>query len=171
MPKYSKKDREKAENEIRSLLRKGLKYTQAAKELGVDSPIDLLTLRWMAYTIAVQEGYFKPKGLQHSSETEHGVLLLQSKRKLEAQGYKTIIEQNKIRKIIEAQGLRGNPDLIAIKGKDKVLVEIVERKKASATFVDQLQRFSTKGKTIIVLPVNTTNTTFWGVQNLIERAR
>jgi Holliday junction resolvase len=82
-------------------------------------------------------------------------------------GYATISEQNKIRKFVESKGSKGNPDLIALKGNEVLLVEIIEHIKGSATFVDQLQRYSKIGKGIVLLPINTKNINIWREQDVM----
>jgi|GEM_PF-1552744 len=170
MPKYSKDVTTKAKSEIRFYLQKGFKYHDAAKEVSKHFPtVKFLTIRYWAYSIATAEGYYKQKGFQHEEDTEHGNLLQRCEAKLKIQGYKKIIrEQNEIRREIEARGSKGNPDLMAINEAtdDIVFVEIVEREKKSAMFVDQLERFCKIGKLIVVLPMDTSCTTFWGTQDL-----
>ena len=166
MRKYGKDDIEGADAEIRSYLRRGLTYHNAAKEVSKRSPIAFLSLRRMAYRITVEEADFTPGGLQHPTDTEHGGLLAKCKEKLEVEGYNVISEQNEIRRIVQSKGSKGNPDLIAIKGNDLVSVEVVERAETSATFVDQLARFAKIGKVVVVFPMNTTNIEIWGIQDL-----
>jgi len=130
----------KAEAEIRSHLEKGLKYHQAAKKVDEDSPISFTTLRFLAYRIAITEGYFTGTNLQHRLTTPHGNLLTKCKKRLRNRGYTMLSKQNEIRKFMESKGSKGSPDLVATKD-EVLLVEIIERKKASATFVDQLERY------------------------------
>jgi hypothetical protein len=67
---------------------------------------------------------------------------------------------------MENKGCKGNPDLVAIKGEEILLFEIIERVKRSGTFIDQLKRYTKIGKLIVVLPIDTTNMRVWGKQNL-----
>ena len=167
MTKYSSEERHKAEVEIRDLLRQGLRYHQAAQRLSEHSVISVFTLRHMAYRIAVREGFFTPSGSQHSSDTEHGRLIQGAKLKLEDAGYRILEEQNEIRAFVEARGSKGNPDLVAVKGSEVLLVEAVERAKGTATLIDQVERFAKVGKVILVFPVNTANVALWGLQDLV----
>ena len=82
-------------------------------------------------------------------------------------GYAIIQEQNEIREFMESKGSKGNPDLIAHKDKEILLVEVIERVKTRPTFVNQLVRYTRIGKVIVVLPVNTTNIEIWGTRSLI----
>ena len=167
MRKYSLEQRQKAEAEIRDLLRQGLTYHRAAKQVSERSAIEFLSLRRMAYDIAVREGYYSRSGSQHSPDTEHGLLIQRAKLRLEHSGYRVLEEQNEIRTFVEARGSKGNPDLVAVKGSEVVLVEAVERAKDTATLVDQVERFAKVGKVLLVFPVNTDRVELWGVQNLV----
>jgi hypothetical protein len=120
----------------------------------------------MAYNIAKELGRGPDKPIQHALDTEHGSLLLRCAVKLEAEGYDVVLEQNEIRRAIQRLGSSGNPDLLATRGSERLLVEVVERAKGSATFVDQLERFSAAGRVLVVLPVDTDNIEFWGPRQL-----
>lgn len=167
MTKYSPEERQKAEVEIRDLLRQGLTYHRAAKEVSQHSAIEFLSLRRMAYGIAVREGFYSRPGSQHSPDTEHGLLIQGAKLKLEDAGYRVLEEQNEIRALVEARGSKGNPDLLGLKGSEVVCVEAIERAKDTATLVDQVERFAKVGKVILVLPVNTSSVELWGLQDLV----
>jgi hypothetical protein len=169
MTKYKKQDSEKAEAEIKSYFRRGLTYHQAAKIVAEHSPISVLSLRSIAYRIATREGIFSGTNLQHRTRTRHGYLLNKCKERLEIDGYRVLSEQNMIRKFVETKGSKGSPDLVAIKDKEILLVEVIERAKASATFIDQLERYSKIGKLIVVLPINTTNILMWGIEDMVSR--
>lgn len=169
MTKYRDEDKKQAASQIRSHLKGGLTYHQAAKRVVSDgSPIALLSLRRMAYDMAVQEGFYTPKGIQHPTDTEHGSLLERCAARLRSQGYAVVHEQNEIRRFVESRGSKGTPDLVATKASEIMLVEVVERPKASASFVDQLERFSKVGSVLIVLPINTSRVQVWGTQDLRE---
>jgi hypothetical protein len=90
-------------------------------------------------------------------------------QRLEIDGYRVLSEQNMIRKFVETKGSKGSPDLVAIKDKEILLVEVIERAKASATFIDQLERYSKIGKLNVVLPINTTNILMWGIEDMVSR--
>lgn len=124
-------------------------------------------MRYKAYYRALKEGYFSPTNLQHNISTTHGQLLTRCKEKLEGNRYTIIQEQNEVRKFMESKGSQGNPDLIAIKGDETLLVEVIEDVKLAATFVNQLERYTKIGKVVIVLPINTSNIEVWGTQSLI----
>ncbi len=159
MTKYSPEQKRAAETELRE-------PHAAAKEVARRSSIAFLSLRYMAYDIAKELGRGPEKPIQHALDTEHGSLLLRCAAKLKAEGYEVILEQNEIRKAIERLGSSGNPDLLAVRGTERLLVEVVERTKGAATFVDQLERFSAAGKVLVVLPVDTNNLEFWGPKQL-----
>ena len=168
MRKYSKEVSQLAYSALRLYLSQGFTYHQAAKRVSEESPVSIITLRYNAYHMALKEGYFSRTNLQHNTGTIHGQLLTKCKEKLKDNGYTVIEEQNEIRKIIESKGSKGNPDLIALKGDEILLVEVVERVKETATFVNQLERFTRIGKVVIVLPINTSNIEVWGAQGLIS---
>jgi hypothetical protein len=113
--KYSEEDNKKADFELRSYLKGGFTYHQAAKKVAENSKISVLSLRHRAYQMAVREGYFSGNKKQHSELTTHGLLLNKCQQKLESDGYRVVIEQNEIRKFMESKGSKGNPDLIGIK--------------------------------------------------------
>ncbi len=94
MVKYSKEDREKADSELRSCLREGFTYHEAAKKVAENSRISVISLRHRAYQMAVREGYFRGYMKQHSELTAHGLLLIKCQQKLESNGYRVIVEQN-----------------------------------------------------------------------------
>src|SRR5438094_387784 len=146
MTKYSPEQKREAETELRELIRRGVKPHAAAKEVTRRSQIAFLSLRYMAYDIANELGRGPDKPIQHALDTEHGSLLLRCAANLKAKGYDVILEQNEIRKAVERLGSSGNPDLLATRGAERILVEVVERAKGAATFVDQLERFSAAGK-------------------------
>ncbi len=166
MTKYSRKERDRASSQIRTCLKNGLTYHKAAKQVSKTSPIVLLSLRRMAYRIAVQEGFYTPKGIQHVTDTEHGSLLDRCATRLERKGYSVIREQNAIRRFVEARGSKGTPDLVATKPGHTVLVEVVERSKGAATFVDQVERFSAICSVIVVLPIDLSKVEVWGSSDL-----
>ena len=116
-------------------------------------------MRFRVYYIALKEGYFTGRNLQHRVNTTHGDLLSKCKKRLENEGYSVIAEQNEIRKFVESRGSKGNPDLVAIKNNGVILIEVIERVKAVGTFVE-------RGKLIIVFPFDTSNIQIWGKQNL-----
>ena len=169
MIKHDKEKINLAENAIRGYLKKGFTYHQAAKLVSQSYDIPLLTLRRKAYDMAIEEGYFHTKGIQHKSATTHGKLLLATEKKLKSMGWSVLLEQNEIRKIIENKGSQGNPDLIAQKNDEILLIEIVEPGKNSSTLVNQMERFKRVGKTIIIFPINIENIEFWGVQQIEEQ--
>jgi len=71
--------------------------------------------------------------------------------------------QNKMRNM----GSQGTPDLIAKKGDEIILIEVIDRSKTESAIVDQLERYTQTGKKIIaVLPINAENIEFCGEQNL-----
>jgi hypothetical protein len=168
MTKYTRQDCEKAEVEIRSYLIKGLTYHQAANIVAEHSSIKLLSLRRIAYQIATIDGFYAGTNLQHRISTMYGCLLNKCKERFETDGYKVLSEQNVIREFIKSKGPKGSPDLVAIKDKEILLVEVIERSKASAMFIDQLERYSKIGKLIVVLPINTTNIQIWGIEYVSE---
>jgi hypothetical protein len=167
MRKYSKEEIQLADSALRSYLNQGFTYHQAAKKVSEQTPISIITLRYRAYHMALKEGYFSPTNLQHNTRTTQGQLLTRCKDKLNDNGYAIIQEQNEIRKFMESKGSKGNPDLIAIKGEEILLLEVIERVKSSATFVNQLERYTRIGKVIVVLPINTDNIEVWGAQSLV----
>jgi hypothetical protein len=164
MIKYNKEEYEKADRIIRTYLSQGFTYHQAAKKVAEYSPISVISLRYRAYYIALKEGYFAGSNLQHRADTIHGDLLSKCKKRLENEGYNVIAEQNQIRKFVESRGSKGNPDLIATRNNEIVLIEVIERVKAVGTFIDQLERYTKIGKLIIVFPLDTTNLQIWGKQ-------
>lgn len=166
MTKYSAEVKEKVLSELRECIRRGLTPHRAAKEVSQHSPIALLSLRFMAYAVAKELGRGPAKPIQHSLDSEHGSLLLKCRSKLQGEGYNVVWEQNEIRKVIEGLGSKGNPDLLAFRGDEVVLVEIVERGKGAATFVDQIERFSAVGKVLVVLPVDVGSIELWGPRQL-----
>jgi hypothetical protein len=166
MTKYTPEEKEKARSDIFQLLQEGFTPHEAAKKVSEYSPIKIFSLRYMAYDIAVQEGFFSPPGSQHSTDTEHGFLIQSAKEKLQAAGYDVLEEQNEIRTFIEDHGSKGNSDLIGLKGEEIVLVEAVERTKGAATIVNQVERFAKVGKVILIFPVNTNNVELWGLQDI-----
>lgn len=168
MIKYDKEKMISAKNEIRTYLKKGATYHEAAKLVSQNSKIPLLTMRRIAYNIAVNEGFFHNLGIQHNPVTIHGRLLLAAEKKLKSMGWSVLVEQNKIRKIMETKGSKGNPDLLAEKEDEIILIEIIEPGKYSSTLVDQMKRFKRIGKTIIIFPINTENIEFWGIQQFEE---
>lgn len=168
MRKYSKEVSQLADSALRLYLSQGFTYHQAAKRVSEESPVSVITLRYKAYHMALKEGYFSRTNLQHNTGTIHEQLLTKCKEKLKDNGYTVIEEQNEIRKLIESKGSKGKPDLIALKGDEILLVEVVERVKETATFVNQLERFTRIGKVVIVLPINTSNIEVWGAQGLIS---
>jgi hypothetical protein len=166
MTKYSPEERQTAEAEIRALLQQGLTYHRAAKQVSARSAIEFLSLRRMAYGIAVREGFYSRPGSQHSPDTEHGLLIQGAKLRLEDAGYHVLEEQNEIRAFVEGRGSKGNPDLVATRGSEVILVEAVERAKDTATLVDQVERFTKVGKVVLVFPMNTDRIELWGLQHL-----
>jgi hypothetical protein len=111
-------------------------------------------------------GYYKPSKTQHKDYTVHGKLISKCKKKLIADGYNIIDEQNRIRQFIESKGSKGNPDLVAIGKNGKILlVEVAEPEKDTQTLVRQLERYQKVGKVIIVLPMSTANVSLWGIQS------
>ena len=80
-----------------------------------------------------------------------------------AKHYNVIII-NDVRKDISRSG---TPDLIAKKGDEIILIEVIDRSKTESAIVDQLERYTQTGKKIIaVLPINAENIEFCGEQNL-----
>lgn len=105
-------------------------------------------------------------GSQHPLYTDHGNLIVRLKQKFEANGYDVEIEENAIGRFMKERGIEGHPDLLAIKGDDVALVEIIDAARTHDKIVDQLERYSKVGKVIAVLPINTANVEFWGLQHL-----
>lgn len=156
--RYSRELVENAKKRIKEYVSRGFTYHEAAKRASKDFPIKLLTLRWYAYQISMKEGRDIGR-IQHKKSTEHGRLLEMAKNKLLKQGYNVIEEQNEIRKRMSTHGIRGNPDLYAMKGQETLLVEVyVDDKK----LISQINRYSKVGKVILVLPVNTQDIEIWG---------
>jgi hypothetical protein len=86
MRKYSKEDLDNADSELISYLSQGLTYHQAAKNVAEHIPISIISLLYRAYQMALREGYFTPRLLQHKISTSHGSLLSKCKKKLEEDG-------------------------------------------------------------------------------------
>lgn len=166
--KYPKETQEKAKNEFRIIFSKNPTKVRwaAVREVAPNYPDVAQTslARW-AWDVK-REMNLARKGSQHVLDDLHGKLIIQTKQKFESQGYKVQIEENLIRHFIEERGSSGHPDLLAIKGNDIVLIEIVDRGKTQDKIIDQLERYRKVGNVVIVLPMNTANIEFWGLQNL-----
>lgn len=166
--KYTKEVREKAKDEFRAIfLKEPTKERWSAVEEIASHyhGIARTTLAYWAWDVNRELGLSR-KGSQHLLYTDHGNLIVRLKQKFQANGYNVEIEENAIRRFVEKRGSKGHPDLLAIKGKDIALVEIIDPAKTHDKIVDQLERYSKIGRVIVVLPISTENIEFWGLQQL-----
>lgn len=164
--RFSKEDVMYAQIHLRRYLSKGYTYHEAAREVAKHSPIPFLSLRYRAYYMNNKLGYHETNKSRHKDYTVHGKLITKCKDKLKLDGYDVIEDQNTIRKFIESKGSKGNPDLVAIgKNGETLLVEVAEPEKDMQTLVKQLDRYQKVGKVVIVFPLDTTNTSLWGLQS------
>jgi hypothetical protein len=113
---------------------------------------------------------------QYSATNEHGIPIDQYKLLLRAQGFEVLEEDNKIgqrleerfkeRSIIKCRtrGTINKPDLLAIRGDLWVAVEVMDRGKSEARFLDQIERYRVAvDHVIVVLPFRADNIDFRGV--------
>ena len=170
MPKrrYPQEVREKAKDEFRAIFLKDPTKDRwrAVEEISSHYPgVARTTLAYWAWDVKRELGLSRI-GSQHPLYTDHGNLIVRLKQKFEANGYDVEIEENAIGRFMKERGIEGHPDLLAIKGDDVALVEIIDAAKTHDKIVDQLERYSKVGKVIAVLPINTANVEFWGLQHL-----
>jgi len=159
--KYSLELREKAEHRLKELLMAGNSYHKAAKKVSDELDMDIHSLRWRAYQLA-QESGMDIGDIQHRAWTSHGQLMTKTKEKLSREGYEVIEEQNEIRKTLKRLGIRGNPDFLAKKEDDMLLVEVYTDDKK---LIRQLNAYQEAGKVVLVLPVRG-NVELWGLNHI-----
>jgi hypothetical protein len=66
-------------------------------------------------------GLISRTGIKHDLKTVHGQVIKKCEEKFHNEGYTTITEQN------EKHGLSSTPDLIAKKGDEIILIEVIDR--------------------------------------------
>ena len=88
--------------------------------------------------------------------------MTKTKEKLSREGYEVIEEQNEIRKTLKRLGIRGNPDFLAKKEDDMLLVEVYTDDKK---LIRQLNAYQEAGKVVLVLPVRG-NVELWGLNHI-----